>query len=39
MTAGFTKHEVLAATSPRLEAGLAFLTRVSGLLDELSGAA
>ena len=39
VTAGFTKHEVLAATSPRLEAGLAFLTRVSGLLDELSGAA
>ena len=39
VTAGFTKHEVLAASSPRLEAGLAFLTRVSGLLDELSGAA
>ena len=39
VTAGFTKHEVLAATNPRLEAGLAFLTRVSGLLDELSGAA
>ena len=39
VTAGFTKHEVLAATSPRLEAGLAFLTRISGLLDELSGAA
>ena len=39
VTAGFTKHEVLAASSPRLEAGLAFLTQVSGLLDELSGAA
>ena len=39
VTAGFTKGEVLAASSPRLEAGLAFLTRVSGLLDELSGAA
>ena len=39
VTAGFTKHEVLAATSPRLDAGLAFLTLVSGLLEELSGAA
>ena len=39
VTAGFTKHEVLAASSPRLEAGLALLTQVSGLLDELSGAA
>ncbi|MCY4078209.1 MAG: transcription-repair coupling factor, partial [Acidobacteria bacterium] len=39
VTGGFTKGEVLAASSPRLEAGLAFLTRVSGLLDELSGAA
>ena len=39
VTAGFTKHEVLAASSPRLEAGLVFLAQVSGLLDELSGAA
>ena len=39
VTAGFTKHEVLAASSPRLEAGMALLTQVSGLLDELSGAA
>ena len=39
VTAGFTKHEVLAAASPRLEAGLTFLSRVSALLQELSGAA
>ena len=38
VTAGFTKHEVLAAAGPRLDPGLAFLTEVGGWLSELGGA-
>ena len=35
VTEGFTKQEVLAAASPQLDAGLAFLSEVGGWLSEL----
>ena len=38
VTEGFTKQEVLAAASPQLDAGLAFLSEVGGWLSELGGA-